>query len=105
MSRAGRKALTSNLVRAVSRFRKFHAKAPTKIVKESVRIPGWPKALVFLGKGIAVEYRSDKLAHGERVQKLYRHKLGKKVNFYTDPDGKMLFVFGGNFRVTDWLRD
>lgn len=93
------------LKKAVGRFKKFHAKAPTKIVKESVSIDGWPDALVFLGKGHAVEYKSDKLAHGERVQKLYRHKLGRQVNFYTDPDGKMLIIFGGKFRVTDWLRD
>lgn len=94
-----------DLTKAAQRFKKFHAKAPTKIVTESVRIKGWPKALVFLGKGFAVEYKSDKLAHGERVTKHYRHKLGAGVNFYTDPDGQMLIVFGGKFRVTDWLRD
>jgi hypothetical protein len=95
----------SDVKKGIKRFQKFHAKAPTKIVKESVRIAGWPKALVFLGQGHAVEYKSDKLAHGERVQKLYRHKLGRAVNFYTDPDGQMLIIFGGKFRVTDWLRD
>lgn len=94
-----------DLKKAVGRFKNFHAKAPTKIVSESVNIERWPEALVFLGKGHAVEYKSDKLAHGERVQKLYRHKLGRAVNFYTDPDGKMLIIFGGKFRVTDWLRD
>lgn len=95
----------SDFKKAVNRFSKFHVKAPDKIKSASVSINRWPKALVYLGRGIAVEYKSDKLAHGERKTKHYRHDLGKGVKFYTDPDGKMLIVFGGKFRVTDWLRD
>jgi hypothetical protein len=84
------------------RYKNFHGHAPEKITR--VNIP-WPKALVYLGEGLAIEYRSDKHAMGSRKARDYRHLFKKGVTIYTDKAGRTLFIKGGKFRVTDWLRD
>lgn len=92
---------------AVRRFRRFHGRNPSRAAK--VFIP-FPKAVIYLGEAIALEYRSDKLAPAlgdgpkSRKTRTYRHKTGRGVKFYTDPKGRVLFVTGGRFKVTDWLR-
>jgi len=101
---------TAALTRAVRRYEKFHAKAPSKV--GLVNIPH-PKAVVFLGAGVAIEYKSDKrvLSLGDKPSmargktRLYRHRFGAGVRVYTDPAGSTLFITGGRFRVTDWMRD
>jgi hypothetical protein len=91
----------AKIASAVKRFKTFHKKAPNRIGSVDFRIP---KALVYLGKGVAIEYLSDKFALGSRRERLYRHKFGAGVKLYTCPQGRKLFVFGGRLRVTDWLR-
>ena len=86
---------------AVRRFAKFHGRAPDKV--SSISIP-YPKSLVYLGQAVAIEYASNKLAMGARRSRVYRHLFGAGVKLYTDPGGKALYVIGGRFRVTDWLR-
>lgn len=90
---------------AVSRFEKFHGRRPDRLA----RIPfEQPKQLVYLGRGVAIEYESDKPdPRRKRSEKtsVYRHKLGAGVKIYCDPRGKMVLVLGGRFRVTDWMRD
>lgn len=88
--------------KALKRFRRFHVRTPDKIGR--VNIPH-PKALVLLGEGVAIEYRSDKLALGSRKVRTYRHRFGRGVKVYTDAAGKTLWITGGRFRVTDWMRD
>lgn len=87
---------------ALKRYKKFHGKAPTKI--STVSIP-YPKKLVLVGEGVAVEYRSDKpLGNRPKRKRVYRHPFGRGVKVYMDPKGKALYITGGKFRVTDWLR-
>jgi hypothetical protein len=90
------------LAAAARRFKGFHARQPQKV--GFVNIPH-PKALVFLGHGVAIEYRSDKLALGSRKMRTYRHRFGGAVKIFTDAKGKTLYITGGRFRVTDWMRD
>ena len=86
---------------AIKRFKAFHKRSPDKIGSIDFNMP---KALVYLGKGVAIEYRSDKFAMGSRADRLYRHKFGPGVKLYTDQAGRKLYVFGGRLQITDWLR-
>jgi len=36
---------------------------------------------------------------------VYDHKFGAGVQTYATPNKRALIITGGNFRVTDWLRD
>lgn len=91
------------IANALKRFRKFHGRKPTK--QGTVNIP-YPKVLVYLGEGLAIEYRSDKKARGVPAgTNPYRHKFGPGVKVFTDQEGKTLYIRGGRLRVTDWLRD
>lgn len=88
--------------KALARYKKFHGRSPEKNTK--INFP-YPKQLVLLGKGVAIEYESDKVfGNRPRKKRLFRHKFGRKVKIYTDPQGKALYIVGGKFRVTDWLR-
>lgn len=91
----------SEVKQAVAKYRKFYGKNPTK--KGRVNIP-FPRAVVCLGAGVAVEYRSDKKLDGTFKKRLYRHKFGAGVKVYTDPKGKAIYITGGRMRVTDWIR-
>lgn len=95
------------LTQGVKQFKRFHKYAPEKI--SSVEIP-MPKALVLVGEGVVIEYRSDKIAAKKgrmsvRKKRHYRHEFGKGVRVYMDPKGQALYIVGGRFRITDWLRD
>lgn len=95
-----------DLRQATRRARRFHGRDPR--AKGLVDIP-YPKALVLLGVGVAIEYESDKVLNaGDRRtprSRTYRHELGAGVKIYADPKGRTLFIKGGRFRVTDWMRD
>ena len=95
------KVKRAEIKEAVKRYRKFHGHKPDKV--STVNIP-LPKAVVYLGEGLAIEYRSDKILNGRRGSHAYRHSFKKGVKVYTDKAGKALFVVGGKFRVTDWMR-
>jgi hypothetical protein len=86
---------------AIAKYRKFYGKTPSKTGK--VNIP-FPRAVVCMGEGVAVEYRSDKKLDGTFKKRVYRHKFGKGVKIYTDPSGATIYVTGGRMRVTDWIR-
>lgn len=83
-------------------YRAFHKKNPDKMTTAEFTMP---KSLIRLGSAVAVEYRSDKPLAGVRKNRIYRHKFGRNVILYCHPNRRWLFVSGGNFRVTDWLRD
>ena len=91
----------SHKEKAVQNFKRFHGRAPEK--RTAIRFT-MPKRLTFLGGGIAIEYESDKILHGQRKPRLYRHKFGSGVKIYLHPNRQWLLVGGGNFRVTDWMR-
>jgi hypothetical protein len=93
----------SEKAEALKRYRKFHGHEPRKY--STINIP-YPRILVCLGKGVAIEYESDKKDKNVPTGKNeYRHKFKQGVKIYTDKKGKILIITGGKFRVTDWMRD
>ena len=88
---------------ALKKFHTFHKRAPRKVTH--VDIP-MPKTLVHLGSGVAIEYRSTKKFSGsKRLSNSFRHIFGRGVEIYADPKGRCLFITGGRFKVTDWMRN
>ena len=87
---------------ALARAAKFHGR-PAKVVgKVDFEIPS---ALVLMGEGVAIEYRSDKELPGKpREGRVFRHRFGRGAKIYCDPKGRTIFVFGGRLKVTDWIR-
>lgn len=63
-----------------------------------------PKSLTFLGNCYSIKYESTKKLNGTHRLRLYEHKTGPGVKIYLHPNGKTLFIQGGKFRVTDWMR-
>ena len=92
---------------AVENHKKFFGRA----VERETRIEfTMPKALTLLGEGAAIEYRSDKELKQRgrtalRKKRLYRHVFGPGVRIYLHPNRRWILISGGNFRVTDWMRD
>jgi len=88
--------------KAIKRYAKFHGRNPDKA--KSINLV-YPKVLIYLGSGVAIEYKSNKAARGvPKGKHIYRHKFGSGVKIYTDKQGRTLFVLGGKFRITDWMR-
>ncbi len=86
---------------AKTNFQKFHGRAPSKFTSIDFTMP---KSLTYLGTLNAIEYVSDKKLQGSFKKRLYRHKAGPGVKVYLHPNGKWVFISGGKFRVTDWMR-
>lgn len=98
-----RKIRTSkHVANAATNFKKFHGRTPDKVTGVEFTMP---KALTFLGKGLAIEYESDKPLNGKRRARVYRHKFSSGVRIYLHPNRRWILVSGGKFRVTDWMRD
>ena len=87
---------------AVKTFRRFHARSPEKIT--SINLPSFPKEIVYLGDALSIAYRAKNKMNSPKPNGGHEHKFGKGVKIYADPTGKCLYVLGGKFRVTDWLR-
>jgi hypothetical protein len=88
------------------RFAQFHRRAPDRVTQ--IDLPPI-RALVYLGKAVAIEYESDKRAFRRdyRIPKSrrYRHVFSRPVTLYTEKSGRVLIVLGGKLKVTDWLRN
>lgn len=93
-----------SLAKAYARYKGFQGRAPKKVTRINIPKIG---PIVYLGKGLAIEYQSDKKMHRSDIRPTsrgYRHTFEKGVKIYTEPTGKALIVIGGRFKVTDWLR-
>lgn len=88
--------------KAASNYRRFHAREIQR--RSKAEIPATPKAVTLLGNAVAVEYSSTKTHQGSNKRRVYRHKMGPGVKIYLHPNRKVLYVTGGKFRVTDWMR-
>lgn len=87
---------------AKARAGKFHGRPGRVVSKTTFEVP---TALVLMGEGVAIEYKSDKNLPGKpRASRVYRHKFGAGVKVYCDPKGQTILVFGGRMKVTDWIR-
>jgi hypothetical protein len=92
----------NNIEAAKARASKFHGRQGQVVGKTDFEVPS---ALVLMGEGVAIEYRSDKPIAGKgKAQRVFRHKFGRGVKIYCDPKGKTILVFGGRMTVTDWIR-
>ena len=92
------------LKEALLRHKRFQGRPAKKCYRLTIPKFG---PIVYLGEGLAVEYRSDKKMHradARATKRSYRHTFGARVKVYTDPKGKALLILGGRFKVTDWMR-
>lgn len=86
----------SELKKAERLYREFNGKKPSEIVEiPEVRFP----ELVHIGKADLIGYLSGK----EGKPTYYKHDFGEESgelpDLYTDPDGKVLIITGGNFKI------
>ena len=82
---------------ATKLFRQFHCFAPPEVIIEPCnRI--LPKVLVNLGELRGLIYRSDKWNRGR--PQTYIHFMDTPPRLTCDPEGKQLYIVGGNYRVT-----
>lgn len=78
-------------------FHRFHA-FPAQQVKRELCRRLMPEVLVHLGELSGLVYRSDKAQRG-RPQS-YIHFFQQPAQLACDPQGKQLYILGGNYRVT-----
>lgn len=95
-----------SVAKAVKKFAQFHGRKADKAGRVEIPIPSDKCPLVFLAEGVSIEYRAAKRNDPRTGGKmaLYKHRLGKGVKIFTDVEGKALFIVGGRFKVTDWMR-
>ncbi len=88
----------SALARARRTFRKWHEFDSSRLVRMRGPSRQIPRTLVRLGEVPEIIYRSDKYTGRATT---YRHVTKRpRPVLATDPDGKHLFLVGGNVRVT-----
>lgn len=91
--------------KAVNKYIEFNFKNPKNVLFKNVKILRDDAILVYLGKVDKIVYISDK--EGKKLK--YEHEFGeesnKKPNLYTSEDGNILIIFGGNFKIKDWIYD
>jgi hypothetical protein len=78
-------------------FERFHSFAPPKMLRRQCpRL--MPKVLVNLGELRGLIYRSDKEQCGR--PRTFIHFMETPPLLASDPEGKQLYIVGGNYRVT-----
>ena len=78
-------------------FERFHSFAPPKTLRRQYpRL--MPKVLVNLGELRGLIYRSDKEQCGR--PRTFIHFMETPPLLASDPEGKQLYIVGGNYRVT-----
>jgi hypothetical protein len=87
----------SSLKTAHELFERFHSFAPPKTLRRQCpRL--MPKVLVNLGELRGLIYRSDKEQCGR--PRTFIHFMETPPLLASDPEGKQLYIIGGNYRVT-----
>ena len=87
----------SNFDAARQLFERFHSFAPPKtLLRRCPRL--MPKVLVNLGELRGLIYRSDKEQCGR--PRTFIHFMETPPLLASDPEGKQLYIVGGNYRVT-----
>ncbi len=85
------------LKKAIEKYREFNGKEPDEIIEiEGIEFP----ELVHIGKAEMLAYLSDK--EGKPI--FYKHEFGEESGelpeLYTNPEGNVLIIHGGNFKIT-----
>lgn len=85
--------------KARKRYKSFHRRDPDQVLEVELPDPG--DTLVDLGPCVAIEYESDKEGDGTHT---YRHVFeSDQVRAYTNPDGAIILIAGGDLEVDDWI--
>lgn len=91
--------------KAIKKYVEFNFKDPKFSVIVDVPEIKDDAILVYLGKCDYLAYISDK--EGEEIT--YEHEFGeesgKKPDIFTNPEGNILIIYGGNFKIKDWIYD
>jgi len=94
---AGPERCDRSLKAARNLFGKFHCFAPPGVIFEPCRRV-IPKVLVSLGQLRGLIYKSDKWQRGR--PQTYIHFMETPPRLACDPEGKQLYIIGGNYKVT-----
>lgn len=87
----------SGLRNACDTFEQFHCFAPQQVNKlPCARVI--PKVLVHLGELRGLIYRSDRGQRGR--PRTFVHFMESPAALACDPQGRQLYILGGNYRVT-----
>jgi hypothetical protein len=78
-------------------FQRFHCFAPPEVVTEPCQRV-IPKVLVNLGQLRGLIYKSDKWQRGR--PQTFIHFMETPPRLACDPEGRQLYIIGGNYRVT-----
>lgn len=79
-------------------FDRFHCFAPRRVVRQPCRRL-IPKVLVHVGELRGLIYKSDKRQRGR--PQTYIHFMETPARLACDPEGKQLYIIGGNYRITE----
>lgn len=91
------KSMSADAKKAASLYRRFSGHEPESIGK--IKVPPMPKVAVAVGEIDGVLYTTVRDGKTEK----YIHKFHSKDKplFAVSPDGKQLFLIGGNYRFTE----
>jgi hypothetical protein len=89
--------LSGSSKQAHALFRQFHCFPAEKVVHHQQRRV-IPPVLVHLGDLKGLIYRSDRSRRG--CLKTYIHFMETPPLLACDPEGRQLYILGGNYRVT-----
>jgi hypothetical protein len=91
--------------RAVKKYEEFNFREISGAL--DVKIPEIKDdaVLVLLGEVDYLAYISDKEGETTTYEHEFGEESGKKPLLFTNPEGNILVIFGGNFKVKDWLYD
>lgn len=79
-------------------FDRFHCFAPARVIREPCRRV-IPRVLVHVGELRGLIYRSDKKSRGR--PQTYIHFMETPARLACDPEGRQLYIIGGNYRITE----
>lgn len=79
-------------------FDRFHCFAPERVVRQRCRRL-IPKVLVNVGELRGLIYKSDKRQRGR--PQTYVHFMETPARLACDPEGRQLYIIGGNYRITE----
>lgn len=87
----------------MEKYRRFHqGLEPDEIKKIKIRTPS---SLVKLGTVDRIDYTKEEPSGLQSYFHNFGEESGKKPILASTPDGRQLYIIGGNFIVDDWIYD
>lgn len=91
------------LAQGMRKYREFHqGLSPDRVQRIRVQ---HPKSLVKLGTADRIDYTREEPGGPRPYFHQFGEESGKKPILASSPDGRELYILGGNFRVKDWIFD